>query len=133
MKTRIINLNPAGSTWIVPCPVGKRIRVIAVMIIPTTTGEGNQHDLVFSRGSTSGIDMPTNGQTSATTGVVWGIGLGLSEPQMNNIDPVNGNVTYRTGSPVATAPLVDAWFDHDIQCAVSGTPSSVFVTYEEEG
>lgn len=132
MKTRIVNLNPTGSTWLVPCPDGKRIRVLAVVMQPTATGEGNQHNLVFSRGSTTFIDMPTNGLTSATTEVVWGLGLGLSEPQQNNVDPATGNVTYRTGAPVCTAPLVDAWFNHDLQCSVSGTPSFVCVTYEEQ-
>jgi hypothetical protein len=75
----------------------------------------------------------TNPLPASTTQVVFGLGLGLTQSRLDIVDQVSGVVSYQQGATLATAPLANIWFDTDVQCAVSGTPTFLAVAYEEQG
>lgn len=117
----------ASGTATVPCPEGKKIKILAAFT-PGSPAEGGQAFLTYSHGSQPLWEGATQPTTLSMTHVTWGIGNTAVIPRQDIVDPATGVVTYSQGLSAMSAGLVDAWWPFEVQVASSLVPGQSFST-----
>jgi len=100
---KLLSLNVVGTTQAVPCPVGKRIRIVSVFFSVTPTpGQNEQASVTFQRGN---VTLAASGSGPAGDNVTEAFGA------IGNGDPVaNG-----ANALILPFPLPDFWWPFEIR------------------
>jgi hypothetical protein len=125
-----------AGTVTVPCPVGHRVRILTV-IADNNGGlvQGEVMNLNLQRGATVLVGFRTAPQAAGCSRATFGIGLGLSEPQLFSTTVATGVANYDTAELQASAPITDITWQHELQLTTfhgSGNSIGGSVIYELE-
>jgi len=118
------------------CPVGSRVRLLAISTSWAGLSASDQLILSFQRGASTMIEVASN-PVGAGTLFIDGIKGGeFTEQAANKTDPVTGIITYDTLQN-AVFPLPDIWWDFEVNLLVdtvlgSGTIGASRIVYERE-
>lgn len=120
----------------VPCPVGKRVRIVAMVFIVAGLADGDQLVTQFVTDGTARAVAASLNLTASVNAVGAAIGNEHTPARLAVTDPVTGVATYDQQMDFATMPLPDIWWPIEIRtqstCEAGGTINRTIVTYERE-
>ncbi len=135
MKREIVIL-PGTVTLSVPCPRGKRIRIVSVRILFQAAIDGDQIIVEYQRTGQFFATMataPFNANVVVATLFISGCDTYARE---GTVTPATGVVVYDNNMTSVCGALPDVWFDFEVAVVVTGavaaTPTETHIVYEVE-
>lgn len=125
MNTVFMTQPPGTPSFQIACPIGKRIRIIAITAALLTVSGGDQLQVQYRRDQTAFHIAFLNPLQGTEIAISAAIGANVNQPLLSVIDPVTGVLTFLnvTGQNVA---LMDVWFELDIVMVIATTSGTTF-------
>lgn len=115
------------NTVIVPCPPGKKVRIVSIVSEINGADDFDFAFLSFSQSTELRALAAANLITSSAMQISWFVGASSSEQPQQSIDPVTGNINY-AGLPVVVVGLPDIWWANEMTLKVTGNSLAVTAT-----
>jgi len=113
-----LKLTSAGPNILVPCPVGKRVRVVAVNCAVSGHGLFDSYDVYFQQGTNAPLAIAKGPPlTTATTTIAALINATPQAPVLEST--AAGVAVYETVTVIATIGLPDLWWMEQVNVVVT--------------
>lgn len=115
-----------GGVGQIPCPVGKRMRIVSIIGSMTVSASDDQWRLQFTRGAETQavVSFPPIPAGAGLAELSAHIGATTSANLATIVDPVTGVVAYVQNVATTTASLPDIWWQWAIDISFASGGSS---------